>query len=52
MTRLRDITSMQKFASDHASIHDHFNDDRKLDRRQIFKRNRPAALDQWGGPAA
>ncbi len=36
--------TLQKFAAGHASIHNHFNQDRHLDRRDIFKRNRAAAL--------
>ena len=37
MARFRDIKTLQKFASAHASIHNHFNHDRHLDRRDIFK---------------
>ncbi len=33
MARLRDIKTLQKFASAHASIHNHFNQDRHLSRR-------------------
>ena len=31
----------------HASIHNHFNHDRHLNRRVIFKQNRAAALAEW-----
>jgi len=31
----------------HASIHNHFNQDRHLNRREIFKENRAAALAEW-----
>ena len=44
--KFRDIKTLQKFASAHASIHSHFNHDRYLNRRRIFKRNRSAALIQ------
>ena len=47
MTRFRDIKTLQKFASVHASIHNHFNLDRHLNRRDIFKQNRSAALAEW-----
>jgi putative transposase len=40
MARFRDIKTLQKFASVHASIHNHFNQDRHLNRREIFKQNR------------
>ncbi len=47
MARFRDIKTLQKFAAAHASIHNHFNLDRHLIRRDIFKQNRAAALDEW-----
>jgi putative transposase len=34
-------------AAVHASIHNHFNLDRHLSRRDIFKKNRSAALAEW-----
>ncbi len=52
MTRFRDIKTLQKFASAHASIHNHFNQDRHLNRRDIFKQNRSAALAEWRRRAA
>ncbi len=47
MAKFRDIKTLQKFASVHASIHNHFNHDRHLNRRNIFKQNRAAALAEW-----
>ena len=47
MARIRDIKTLQKFAAVHASIHNHFNHDRNLNRRCIFKQNRAAALAEW-----
>ncbi len=47
MARLKDIMTLQKFASIHASIHNQFNHDRHLNRREIFKQNRAAALAEW-----
>ncbi len=52
MARFRDIKTLQKFASAHASIHNHFNKDRHLNRRDTFKQNRSAALAEWRQLAA
>ena len=41
-----------KFAAAHASIHNHFNHDRHLNHRDIFKQNRSAALAEWRQLAA
>jgi len=35
-----------------ASIHNHFNQDRHLNRRDIFRQNRSAALPEWRQLAA
>ena len=47
MAKFRETKTLQKFASVHASIHNHFNQDRHLNRRDIFKQNRSAALAAW-----
>ena len=47
MSRFRRIPNLQKFASTHASLHNHFNLDRHINRRQTFKSKRNAALLQW-----
>ena len=47
MAKFRDMKTFQKFAAAHASIHNHFNRDRHLNRRDIFKRNRSSALTEW-----
>ncbi|WP_240932742.1 transposase [Pelagibius litoralis] len=52
MTRFRDVRALQKFATVHASIHNHFNQDRHLNRRGIFKKNRSDALAEWRQLAA
>ena len=52
MARFRDIKTLQKFASAHASIHNHFNKDRHLNRRDVFKKNHEAALAEWRQLAA
>ncbi len=52
MARFRDVKTLQKFAAAHASIHNHFNQDRHLTRRDFFKKNRSAALAEWRRLAA
>ena len=47
MARFRDIKTLQKFAAVHASIYNHFNHQRHLNRRAIFKQARAAALAEW-----
>jgi hypothetical protein len=52
MARFRDIGTLQKFTSAHASIHNHFSLDRHLTHRSVFKQNRSAALAEWRQLAA
>jgi putative transposase len=52
MAKFRRAKTLQKFASVHASIHNHFNLDRQLTRREKFKQNRSAALAEWRQLAA
>ncbi len=47
MAKFRVIKTLQKFTSVHASIHNHFNQGRHLNRRDIFKQNRAATLAEW-----
>jgi len=47
MTGFRDIKTLQKFA-----LHNHFNHDRHLNCRDIFKQYRSAALVEWRQLAA
>ncbi len=47
MARFRDVKTLQKFSAAQASIHNHFNHDRHLTRRNIFKQMRSAALAEW-----
>jgi putative transposase len=47
MAKFRDMKTLQKLAAAHASIHNHFNQDRHLNRRDIFKQHRAAALAEW-----
>ena len=52
MAKFRDVKTLQKFATAHASIHDYFIQDRHLNRRNTFKKNRAAALAEWRQLAA
>ena len=47
MLRFRRMRTLQKFASVHASVLNHFNSERHLYSRQNFKLNRAAALAEW-----
>jgi len=49
MLRFRRMRSLQKFAAVHAAVSNHFNQERSLSRRNIFKANRAAALAEWRG---
>ncbi len=44
MLRFRRMRSLQTFASVHASVYNHFNQERGLSSRDIFKASRAAAL--------
>ena len=52
MLRFRRVRTLQKFASVHASVHNHFNKERTLSPRTLFKLNRAAALTEWRGLCA
>ena len=52
MQRFRAVRTLQKFAAAHVSIHNHFNHDRHINCRDIFKQNRSAALAEWRQLAA
>ncbi|NLR40875.1 IS6 family transposase [Novosphingobium sp. ERW19] len=47
MLRFRQMKALQKFASVHASLHNHFSQERHLVDRQTFKQRRSAALAEW-----
>ncbi|KAA9008798.1 IS6 family transposase [Histidinibacterium aquaticum] len=49
MLRFRQMRSLQKFASVHASVFNHFNHQRSLSSRTHFKQSRDAALAEWRG---
>ena len=52
MAKFRDVKTLQKFVSAHASIHNHFNLERHLIDRNCFKKRRSAALAEWHQLAA
>ena len=47
MLRFRQMRSLQKFASVHSSVHNHFNHQRNIEHRTRFKDLRSAALLEW-----
>lgn len=47
MLRFRRMKSLQKFASVHANVHNHFNQERHLVSRQEYKQRRSAAFAEW-----
>jgi len=52
MAKFRSAKTLQKFASIHSSVHNHFNQDRHLYSRENFKLNRSTALAEWRHLAA
>jgi hypothetical protein len=49
MLRFRRMRTLQKLVAVHASVHNHFNQERHLYNRSNFKLNRAAALIEWCG---
>jgi putative transposase len=47
MQRFRSLQALQKFVSIHAAIHNHFNHERHLVTRKIYKQRRFAAMAEW-----
>ena len=47
MNRFRRMKTLQKFSSIHASVHNHFSQERHLVSREIYKERRAAALAAW-----
>jgi putative transposase len=52
MLRFRRMKTLQKFASVHASLHNHFNSERHLVNRSTYKERRSATLAEWQNLAA
>jgi putative transposase len=47
MSRFRRMCSLQKYAAVHASVHNHFNQERHLTDRETYKQRRSEALTEW-----
>ncbi len=45
--RFRQMKSLQTFSAVHGSVHNPFNQERRLTDRETYKTNRPAALAEW-----
>jgi putative transposase len=52
MQRFRSMKTLQKFSSVHAQVHNHFNQERHLVNRQVYKQRRSIALAGWRALAA
>ncbi len=52
MSKFRSSKTLQKFTAIHASIHNHFNQERHLYSRKNFKDNRSTAVAEWRQIAA
>ena len=52
MQRFRSMKTLQKFSSVHAQVHNHFDQERHLVTRQVYKQRRTAALAEWRALAA
>jgi putative transposase len=47
MIRFRRMKTLQKFAAVHASVHNHFSQERHLVSREVYRERRSAALAEW-----
>src|ERR1700735_823287 len=47
MQRFRSMKTLQKFSSVHAQVYNHFNQERHLITRQVYKQRRSIALTEW-----
>ena len=52
MQRFRSMKTLQNFSSNHAQVHNQFNQERHLVTRQVYKQRRSAALAEWRALAA
>ena len=52
MLRFRSMRTLQKFSSVHAEVHNHFNHERHLVTRRVYKQRRSTALAEWRALAA
>jgi putative transposase len=47
MIRFRRMKTLQKFAAVHGTVHNHFNQERHLINRDLYRERRSAALAEW-----
>jgi putative transposase len=47
MLRFRSMKTLRKFSSVHAQVHNHFDQERHLITRIVYKQRRSAALAEW-----
>ena len=47
MERFRRMKTLQKFAAVHGTVHNHFNEERHLISRDLYRERRTAALAEW-----
>jgi putative transposase len=52
MQRFRNMKTLQRFSSVHAQVQNHFNQERHLITRQVYKQRRSIALAEWRALAA
>jgi putative transposase len=52
MQRFRSMKALQKFSLVHTQVHNHFNQERHLVTRQVYKERRSIALAEWRALAA
>jgi len=52
MQQFRSMKTLQKFSSVHAQVQNHFNQERHLITRQVYKQRRSIALAEWRALAA
>ena len=47
MERFRRMKTLQKFTAVHGTVHNHFNQERHLISRDLYRERRSAALAEW-----
>ena len=52
MQLFRSAKTLQKFSSIYVQVHNHFNQERHLVTREVYKQRRSGALVEWRGLAA
>ena len=47
MEQFRRMKTLQKFAAVHGTVHNHFNQERHVISRELYRKRRSAALAEW-----